>query len=66
MLDESSDLDEGFSAGVFGPLVFTRIRVRLARGAGYDDIYALGEGLQGGWADAVSVEEEAASLTDEG
>ena len=66
VLDMSSDLDEGFAAGVFCPFVFTCIRVRLTRGPGYDDIYAFRQGLHGGWADAVSVEGEAAIPTDEG
>ena len=66
VLDESRDLDEGFAAGVIGPLVLARIRVWLARGPGYNDVYAFREGLQGGWADAFSVEGEAVIPTDEG
>ena len=66
VLNESGDLDEGPTAGVLGPLVFARIRVRLARGSSYDDVYAVGEGLETGWADAVGVEGESAVPADEG
>ncbi len=66
MLDESDDLDEGPAAGVLGPFVFARIRVRMSRGSSYDDVYAVGEGLEGGWANAVGVEGESAVPADEG
>ncbi len=66
VLDESSNLDEGFAAGVFGPLVIARVRVRLTRRSGDNDIYPVGEGVQRGWVDAVSIKGEAAIPTDEG
>jgi hypothetical protein len=66
MLDEAGDLDEGFAARVFGPLVFACIRVQLARRSGDTYVDAFGEGVEGGWVDAARIEGEAAVPADEG
>ena len=66
MLDEACDLGEGFTAGVCDSLVLSCIRVWLAGRACNDYVDAVGEGLEGGWGDAVRVEGETAVPTDEG
>ncbi len=56
VLDESRHLDEGLAAEVFDPLVPSCIRVRPTGRASDNEVYPVGEGVQGGRVDAVSIE----------
>ena len=66
VLDESRNLDECLAAGVFDPLVPARIRIRLTWRTGDNEIYPIGEGVQGGRVDAVSIKGQFAVPTVKG
>ena len=59
MLYESGDLYEGLASGVPRPSVLAGIGVWLAWGSSYDDVNAVGEGLERGRVDAVGIEGQA-------
>ncbi len=56
VLDELRHLDEGLAAGVFDPLVPARILIRLTGRTGDNEVYPIGEGVQGDRVDAVGIE----------
>ena len=59
MLDESGDVEEGFTPGVPEPFAFACVGVRLARRAGNEYVDALREVSTDGGAEEVGIEGDA-------